>query len=512
MLIADIVRWHGNKTPDRTALRWDDQSMTYGELLTRVNRVANAVAALGSAGDRVGILAENLPEYVESYYGVPDAGMALNFLNYRLHPKEWAWILNNAEASILLVQDKFLEAIEPHLATVPTLKHVIVIGTSNGNHPTYADLVGSASPDRIDRQVDEDAMAWLIYTSGTTGFPKGAMLSHRNLSVGIMNAVIEYEIRSDEVDLVAFPLCHVSGWFVPVHHFRGGTVVLCQMFEAELWMQLVQQHRVTNTALAPTMLNMVLEHPKCNDYDLSSLRGLLYGAAAMPVEVLRRGIERLGPVVYSGFGMTELSGNVLTFPKEDHVRAINGEEHLLLSCGKPMVMAEVKVVDEDGTECPPGVVGEIVVRGEQTLTGYFRNEEGTAKAFEGGWFHSGDMARRDEEGFFYIVDRMKDMIITGGENVYSREVEEVLYKHPAVSEAAVIGLPDPKWGENVTAVIVLKPGTTATEAEIIAAVKDHLAGYKKPKRVFFIDEMPKTVSGKLVKKDLRERFRADARP
>jgi long-chain acyl-CoA synthetase len=169
-------------------------------------------------------------------------------------------------------------------------------------------------------------------------------------------------------------------------------------------------------------------------------------------------------------------------------------------------------VDEDGNECPPGEVGEIVVRGEQTLTGYFRNEDGTRKAYEGGWFHSGDMARRDEEGFFYIVDRMKDMIITGGENVYSREVEEVLYKHPAVSEAAVIGLPDPKWGENVTAVIVLKAGMTATEAEIIAAVKDHLAGYKKPKKVIFIDEMPKTVSGKLIKKDLRERFRADARP
>jgi long-chain acyl-CoA synthetase len=205
--------------------------------------------------------------------------------------------------------------------------------------------------------------------------------------------------------------------------------------------------------------------------------------------------------------MTELGGNVLTFPKSDHERATKGEENLLLSCGKPMVMAEVKVVDEDGNECPPGEVGEIVIRGEQTLTGYFRNEEGTRKAYEGGWFRSGDMARRDEEGFFYIVDRMKDMILTGGENVYSREVEEVIYTHPAVSEAAIIGLPDPTWGENVTAVIVLKPGMSATEADIITAVRDRLAGYKKPKKVIFIDEMPKTVSGKIIKKDLRERFK-----
>jgi len=507
MLIGDVVRWHGHKTPQREAIRWDDNSMTYGELLVRVNRVANAMASLGSKGDRVGILAENLPEYVECYYGVTDAGMALNFLNYRLHPKEWTWIMNNAEANILIVQEKFLEAIEPFLADIPTLKHIVVIGKGSGKYPSYEDVVGAASPDYVDYQVDEDSTAWLLYTSGTTGFPKGAMLTHRNLMIAALNSVIEYEYGTDERNMVAFPLCHVSGYTVTCTFFRGGLIVLCPMFEAELWLQLVEKHRITTTAMAPTMLNFVLQHPNLNKYDVSSLRGIGYGAAAMPVEVLRKAIDKFGPIVFSGFGMTELGGNVLTFPKSDHARAIRGEEHLLLSCGKPMVMAEVKVVDENGNECAPGVVGEIVVRGEQTLLGYFRNEDGTKKAYEGGWFHSGDMARRDEEGFFYIVDRMKDMILTGGENVYSREVEEVIYTHPAVSEAAVIGLPDPTWGENVCAVIVLKPGMTATEAEIIAAVKDRLAGYKKPKRVFFIDEMPKTVSGKLIKKDLRERFK-----
>ena len=335
------------------------------------------------------------------------------------------------------------------------------------------------------------------------------MLTHRNLTVAMLESVIEYEPQPDERNLVAFPLCHVAGYAVPVTHIRGGRIVLTPMFEPELWMQLVDEHGITGTAMAPTMLNMVLQHPKIDDYSLASLRSIGYGAAAMPVEVLRSAIERFGPIVYSGFGMTELGGNVLTFPKSAHERAVKGDEYLLASCGTPMCLADVKVVDEDFVECPPGVVGEIVIRGEQVLKGYFRNEEGTAKAFHDGWFRTGDMARRDEEGFFYIVDRMKDMIITGGENVYSREVEEVLYTHPAVSEAAVVGLPDPKWGENVTAVIVLREGATATEAEIIATARDRLAGFKKPKRVIFLDELPKTVSGKIIKRELRDRFAGD---
>jgi acyl-CoA synthetase (AMP-forming)/AMP-acid ligase II len=509
MQLGDIIRRNGNKTPERVAIvdTGTGRTVTFGQLHDRMLRVANAMLGLASPGDRIGILAENVPEYVECYYGVPAAGMALNFLNYRLHPKEWAWILNNAEARALIVQEKYLDAVSEELPNVPSVQHVIVIGgDGRGGHPSYEDVVGAASAQEPPVSVDEDSTAWLLYTSGTTGFPKGAMLTHRNLGVAVVESVIEYEPQPDERNLVAFPLCHVAGYAVPVNHFRGGRIVLTPMFEPEAWMRLVDEHQINSTAMAPTMLNMVLQHPKIDEFDLSSLRGIGYGAAAMPVEVLRAAIRRFGPIVYSGFGMTELGGNVLTFPKAAHVRAINGEEHLLASCGTPMCMSEVKVVDENMVECPPGVVGEIIVRSEQVLKGYFNNEEGTKKAFEGGWFHTGDMARRDEEGFFYIVDRMKDMIITGGENVYSREVEEVIYTVPTVSEAAVIGLPDPKWGENVTAVIVLKPGTEATEAEIIGAVRDRLAGYKKPKRVIFVDELPKTVSGKIVKRELRDRF------
>ena len=508
MLLSDIVRLNGNKMAGRPAVVTAERTVTFGELRASAWRVANAMREIAGPGDRIAILAENLPEYVECYYGVPAAGMALTFLNYRLHPREWAWILGNAEARVLLVQAKFLELITPFLSEVPTIEHVIVIGDAGtSGYPTYADVIGGASSEEPPQDLDEDSTAWLLYTSGTTGFPKGAMLTHRNLITAAMESVIEYEPRPDDVALVAFPLCHVSGYSVPVNHLRGGTIVLTPLFEPELWMKLVDRHGITVTSMAPTMLNMILQHPKLSDYGLGTLRGIGYGAAAMPVEVLRAALDRFGPIVYSGFGMTELGGNVLTFPKSAHERAVSGEEHLLGSCGTPMCLADVKVVDEHMSECPPGVVGEIVIRGEQVFKGYFRNDEQTSKSFDDGWFHTGDMARRDEEGFFYIVDRMKDMIITGGENVYSREVEEAIYAHPAVSEAAVVGLPDAVWGENVTAVVVLRPGATATEADIIGAARDRLAGYKKPKRVIFVDELPKTVSGKIIKRELRDHYK-----
>ena len=507
MLLGDIVRLNAQKSPDRPALIVDGREISFGRLYERSLRLANALLGVAGKGDRIGILAENVPEYVEAYYGVPAAGMALTFLNYRLNPKEWAYILNNADARVLLVDREYVEKIEPVLSEIESIKHVIVIGGSGeGGLVSYDDFVGAAHAAKPPVEVDEDDTAWLIYTSGTTGFPKGAMLTHRNLVAAALESVIEYQPSPSERTLMAFPLCHVAGYIVPVTHMRGGLIALMRAYEPEQWMRLVDEYHITGGSLAPTMVNFLLQHPKIREYDLSSLTGIGYGAAAMPVEVLRSAIDRFGPIVYSGFGMTELGGNVLTFPKEAHVRAIRGDEYLLSSCGTPMCLANVKVFDEDMNECPPGVVGEIVIQAEQVLKGYFRNEEGTKAAFAGGWFHTGDMARRDDEGFFYIVDRMKDMILTGGENVYSREVEEVIYTHPGVSEAAVIGLPDPTWGERVTAVVVLREGASATDKEIMAVTRDRLAGFKTPKQVLFIDELPRNVSGKILKRELRDRF------
>jgi acyl-CoA synthetase (AMP-forming)/AMP-acid ligase II len=506
MLLGEVIALNSGKAPDRLALIDGDREVTYGQLHENATRLANALLGIAAPGDRVAILAQNVAEFIECYYGVPAAGMALTFLNYRLHPKEWAWILDNAEARVLIVEQSFLDQIRPELAGVASIEHVVVIGGPADDAIPYDELVATGATTPPPVEVDDDDTAWLIYTSGTTGFPKGAMLTHRGLVAAVLESVIEYQPQPDERNLLAFPLCHVAGYTVPLMHLRGGLVVLMKAYEPELFMQLVERHAITSTGLAPTMLNFLLQHPKIDDYDLSTLRNIGYGAAAMPVEVLKAAIERFGPIVYSGFGMTELGGNVLVHSKEAHIRAINGEEHLLAACGTPMCLADVKVVDDAMQECPPGVVGEIVIQAEQVLKGYWRNEDGTKAAFDGGWFRTGDMARRDEEGFFYIVDRKKDMIVTGGENVYSREVEEVLYTHPAVSEAAVIGLPDPTWGENVTAVVVLRDGMTATAVEIIATCRDRLAGFKKPRRVEFIDELPKNVSGKILKRELRDRF------
>ena len=268
MLLGDIIALNAGKAPGRPALIDGDRELTYGQLHENATRLANALLGLAAPGDRVAILAQNLAEYVECYYGVPAAGMALTFLNYRLHPKEWAWILGNAEASVLIVEQSFLDQIRPELAGVPSIEHVVVIGGAADDAIPYDELVATGATTPPPVEVDDDDTAWLIYTSGTTGFPKGAMLTHRGLVAAVVESVIEYQPQPDERNLLAFPLCHVAGYTVPLMHLRGGLVVLMKAYEPELFMQLVERHAITATALAPTMLNMLLQHPKIDDHDL----------------------------------------------------------------------------------------------------------------------------------------------------------------------------------------------------------------------------------------------------
>ncbi|MFJ9387370.1 long-chain fatty acid--CoA ligase [Nocardioides sp. NPDC101246] len=505
MLIHDLLRRTARDHPDRTALllTTGDDSRTYAELLERTHRLANAIGDLAEPGDRVAILSDNSIPYVEAYYGVPAAGVALTTLNTRLHPKEWAWILENAEASVLLVQEQYLAAIREHLAGLKALRHVVVIGEPVDDLPTYEALLTAASPEPSTRAVSEDDVAWVMYTSGTTGFPKGAQLTHRNLVTSILQSVLEYEPGPETRFLNAMPLCHVAGYLTPVNLFHGGTVLMMPGWEPEAWMQVVQEHRITSGGFAPTMMAILLAHPRIDDYDLSSLEWMGYGASKIPAELLRRTLDRFGPIVYAGMGMTELAGNILTLDREAHRRAAAGEEHLLDAVGRPMQLVDLRIVNPDGNDCAVGEIGEIWVRGDQVTVGYLGNPEATAASFTGDWFHSGDLARRDEEGFLAIVDRAKDMIISGGENVYSAEVENVLHEHPDVAEAAVIGLPHEVWGEQVVAVLVRRPGAEVTDDEVIARVGDRLAAYKRPKQVVFLDELPRTATGKVRKHDLR---------
>jgi acyl-CoA synthetase (AMP-forming)/AMP-acid ligase II len=508
MLLADIIAYAARKQPDKAALYFEDTVVTFAELLSRIRRLANGLLTLAAPGDRVAVLSENRAEYIDLYYGVPAAKMGLTFLNYRLNPKELTKIVNDAGATVLFTEGKYLDTVTAIVEDTPSVATVVVMGGGTDRYLDHADLLARSSdtPPAVD--VDEDELAWLIYTSGTTGMPKGAMLSHRNLLMATLNIAVNSVAEPDQVTLFPWPLCHVAGYVFPTCHLLGTPVVLMRAYEPESFFAHIERFRVTNASMAPTMMNMLLDHPKIGDYDLSTVRVLGYGAAPMPVEVLRRSMERFPSAGFgTGFGMTELSGNVFSFPDEAHQAALAGDVGVLQSVGQQLPLACVRIVDDEMNDVAVGEVGELVVLGDQVTMGYWGNPEATADAFAGGWFHSGDLAKWDAAGNCYIVDRKKDMIITGGENVYSREVEEVLYKHPAVAEAAIVGVPDLNWGENVVAVIQKRPGADVSEDELIAFCKDSLASYKKPKQVFFVDELPRNAAGKILKRELRDQLR-----
>lgn len=503
--LADILRNAALREPDTLALCFEDRTWTYAELEHEVERFAAGLRLLGEVGDRVAILAENLPEYVVAYYGAPAAGMSLAMLNYRLLPHEIDGLAEDCGARILLAEPRFYEALKAAGLT-ERYETIVIIG---GPAPDEDGVIGydqllAPQPDAtVDAAHNE--LAWLIYTSGTTGKPKGAMLSHENLWWAVANSAGARDRGVGGPSLLAWPMCHVAGFIVPMTHAASRTLVLMRAYEPVEFLRLIELHAVSEASVAPTMLSMLLRHPAIDQFDLSSLDRLSYGAAPMPIEVLRRALTRFGSVQFStGFGMTELAGNVLYHPWESIQRALDGEEHLLGSVGRPMPFCAVRVVDESMTDVAVGEVGEIVVRAPQVMKGYWNRPDATAEAFAGGWFHTGDLARMDAEGCLYIVDRAKDIIVTGGENVASREVEEVVYQHPTVAEAAVVGQPDETWGEVIVAVVQLVEGAEPDAEGIIALCREQLAGYKKPRRVVFVDELPRNAAGKILKRDLRD--------
>ena len=503
MRLHDILELNARRRGSSPALvSQDGGCQTFAELCDRSLRLASALAADGQPGDHVAILADNQPEYVEAYYGVPAAGQRLVFLNYRLAVPELVRIVNDARATRLLYAPAFTDVVERMRPELETVRSTLELGAPLERfiapHPARAPFPA----------LDDREIAWIIYTSGTTGMPKGAMLSHRNLFASIFNSQVSQpgEPPENPYFLMPFPLCHIAGFAVLGQHLVGNPVALMTAYSSAAWMRMVDELRITGTALAPTMINMLLNDPGIATHDLGSLRSLGYGASSIPAEVLRRAMARFGPIFTQGFGMTELAGNVIFMSKADHVRADREAPELLRAAGRVGALAAVRIVDAEDNDCPVGVAGEIVVRGDQVLAGYWNRPEANAEAFRGGWFHTGDVARMDDEGFVYIVDRKKDMIVSGGENVYPREVEEVLFQHPAVAEAAVFGLPDTHWGERVSAAIVLRPEARVEPAELDAFCRGRLAGYKRPRDWHVVSEIPKNVSGKVLKRELRVRF------
>ncbi len=507
MLLSDVPALAAHHAPNVTAIHFAGRSISYDELHRRCNRLSNALLTLAKPGARVAILAENCLEYVDCYYGVPGAGMALTLLNYRLTPRELVYILNDSAPDILLTEPKYLATLKQVLPQLAHQPQRILIGGDDPEWLDYDAVTGGAPSTSPAVRPQETDLCWLLYTSGTTGLPKGAMLSHRNLMAAVLNSLSGWERSRDDVCLFTFPQFHVAGYVMPIYHLQTLPVVLLRNFDPDTLLRSIEDFGVTSTAMAPTMIAMLLDDPRANRYDLSSLRRIGYGASSMPVTVLKRASERWPNVDFStGFGMTELAGNVMFMGPDDHRRAAIDAPQLLRSVGRQLPLARVRVIDDRNEDCPPGVPGEIVIKGDQVLMGYWNNREATANSFVDGWFRSGDIGEWDENGYLYVVDRKKDMILTGGENVYPREVEEVLYQHPAIAEVAVAGRPDQTWGEAVVAFVVLREGGTVSPEELINFCREQIASYKKPRHVVFIDALPKNASGKILKRELRDRL------
>ena len=525
MFLDEILEYAARERPRDPALIFrpvEDaaQSLTFAELDARVTQVAAGLQGLASPGDRIAVLAENHPAIVECYYAVPRAGMVLVLLNYRLAPRELAALLEDSAASVLIGEPELLDALAPHLADLSTLARVLALDQPGVLRNTYEEMVAEmpvrstghrslAARPTTSRATPLD-LAWLIYTSGTTGRPKGVMLSHANLVAGIQATALGRPVAEGDVYLYPFPLCHVSGFNICVFHLFRRPVVTLRTFSAVAVCDAIEQHRVSAVSLAPTMIARLIDHlderTGSRSADLSSLRCVGYGASAIAPALLRRGMEALDCDFAQGYGMTELSGNAVFLDASTHRRGLEGEEHLLSAAGKPGPLISLRVLDESGNDVAAGAVGEIALRGPQVSKGYWGDAQSSAEARVGGWFRTGDMGRCDEEGFLYIVDRKKDIIVTGGENVASREVEDTIHMHHAVREAAVVGEPDPHWGENICAVVVLREGCEAAAEELIEFVRQRLAGYKKPKRIVFVDELPKNASGKVLKSEVRRRL------
>jgi long-chain acyl-CoA synthetase len=502
--IADIVRVHAARHPDAAALVVDERTITFAELDARSSQAAQAFRAAGVGfGDRVAYIEKNGAEFFDVVCGLAKLGAVGVPVNWRLAPPEMLHIIEDAQARIVVVGSEFfghLEAVEDRLTSVDA---IVTIGVHD-RWLAFEDWLAGHPDEDPGVTTGSDDVALLMYTSGTTGLPKGVMLTNGNYLCKATGIADEWRFTEDSVSLAVMPLFHMagSGW-VFVGLYEGATTIVLRDVDPVAILDSVVRHRITNMLLVPAVIQMMLGAPGVEDADFSSVRAIVYGASPITDDVLVRGLERFGCEFLQVYGLTETTGSITQL--DDHDPA--GRPELLRSCGKPYPWAELRIVDDDGREVPVGAVGEVWTRSAQNMRGYWNNPGATAATVtEDGWLKTGDAGFVDREGYLYLHDRKKDMIVSGGENVYPTEVENVLMTHPAVDDVAVIGVPDEKWGEAVKAVVVAATGTAPTEAELIAYGRERLAGFKLPKSVDFAEVLPRNPSGKLLKRHLREPY------
>ena len=498
----------------------EDQRFTYREFNERCDRLSDALRRLGvQKGDRVAYLSFNCHRLLEAYYGVPQLEAILLPLNIRLSSEELTFILNDAAPRVLFFDPEFIPLVEALKPGVQFVEHLIALRGDKpawANPKTYDALLDSAEPREMDyRSIDENAVAELFYTSGTTAHPKGVMLTHRNLYLHAFYTATALRSGDDEVNTYTIPLFHVNSWGMPhITTLTGGRHVILKKFDPVSVLELVQRERITRLQMVPAMVIAMINHPDFSHYDLSSVKELFMGGAPTTMALVQQVEAKIpGCIAKGGYGLTETSPVITQAHIKSHLAADPEETKLRrkATAGYALAGTEVRVVDLHGRDIKPDgkEVGEVVVRGDVVMAGYWKQPEATAQAIRDDWFHTGDYATMDDEGYILIVDRGKDMILSGGENIASAEIERVLYSHPAVLECAVIAVPDEKWGEVPKAIIMLRPDASATDAEIVEHCRRQLAGFKVPKSVEFVGGLPKGGTGKILKKVLREKYWAD---
>lgn len=511
-----FLRYAEQQFPKSEAIVCGDERITYAQFADRAARLAGALRATGvQPGDRVAFLSGNCHRVLEAYYGVLEAGAILLLLNIRLAPQELAYILNDSGARILFFQNQFLPLVDTFRGELQTVESFHLLDAAPQaswlSRENYEAMLSGALPQRAEiMNVDEDAPAELFYTSGTSANPKGVVLTHRNVYLHAIHVCLGFHTEVGAVELHTIPLFHANGWGVP--HFLtllGGKHVMVPRFDPPDVFRLIQQERAQFCSLVPTMATALVNCPERTKYDLSSLQRVTIGGAASSPTLVREVEEKLGCTCFSGYGLTETSPALTIAPVKPGLNW-EGEQRIAgqASTGYAFPGMEVRVVDVNDNNVPRDgkTVGEVIARSDGVMQGYWNQPEATAQVMRGGWFHTGDMATWREDGYLLVVDRKKDIIVSGGENIASLEVEKALHAHPAVLELAVIPVPDSRWGEVPKALVVLKPGAKASEAELIDFCRTRIAHYKCPRSVEFLDALPRTGTGKILKRDLRKKY------
>lgn len=509
MNAVELIKRGAMFYPNHTGVIYQGKKITFEEVYKNSNRLANALIKLGlEKGDRVAFLLSNSLQSVEIDFALLIAGLVRVPLNTRLSLEEHLHMLHETDAKAILYTEEFTDRIMELEKLSHKVKYYCQMNgqTSKAWMMSITEYARGFSEDEPDLRILDSDLATIQYTSGTTGKLKAAVHTQETWTAICNNILTCLDIRERDMMLHAAPLTHASGTLVLPHWIKGASNSILSGFNPIEYLQEIQNAKPTTLNLVPTMIIMLLSHPEVEQYSFESVRNIIYGASQMPREALKRGLQLWGPKFVQYYGQTEAPLILSLLNNEDHLGDDPELEKRLLSCGRPVSTASIKIIDESGQDLPVGEMGEIIVKSSQNMIGYWKEPSLTAETIKGGWIHTRDMGFIDEQGFLTLVDRKSDMIITGGFNVYPREIEEVLYQHPAIVAAAVVGVPDEKWVETIKAFVVLRPNHQVTAAEIMDFCKDKLASYKKPTSVEFVDDLPKSAVGKVVRRVLREPY------